>query len=640
MGCNTSTMSSEWNSEEDASQIDENSSPPSITSVIKTLILLIEGQFKESKNNGLTLDFLETAILLCYHFQTILQYQPRKRKYIEETLTQHFKKHKTVEIFCKLCAEILESGNSSEYTGIPTQLIEHVSYLLQFLMHCSDCNFELSSIISQQNNFLHTVTKKLQQWKIPHLKDIEMESEEESGILGSLCGVLHNITMFEDNVPKVRAVNCIEAVKPYLESKDNTIRLLCLATLADLVNESESEMIKSNDEIIEFLMRTISMAIDTDNRASWSLMELSRIVRQVARNDNNKRTVVQHGAVPLLMRINKSGNIEEQREAVRAIWTLSFDKQNKTEMIEKKEWNVIETLEKMSQSSDETVKKISKQALWTMKDQQNTSQTLEKSEDKEGDSRHIMISYNWGHQTMIKDIRDFLKKSGIKVWMDVDDMQGSTIEAMAKAVEQADIILLCYSFKYKNSDNCRAEAEYAFQLKKKIVPLKLEMNYKPDGWLGFIIGTKLFYDFSGKYPFEKKVNELVRELQEVVASSSNELVEVPKQVDILTNDHQPIVKSELPVTSGEKPKEDRSDVINIVKKWTPEQVEKWLDNNNLPKNLFVGLRGKDVAFFRLLADKSHDTFYQSIREQLNITDIKSMADFLFALDDLDSSSSL
>lgn len=113
MGCNTSSLSSEWNSEEDASHLDENSSPQSFTSVIQTLILLIEGHFKRFKNNGLTMDFWETAILLCYHFQSILQYQPRKRKYIEETLTQHFKKHKTVENFCKLCAEILESGNSS-----------------------------------------------------------------------------------------------------------------------------------------------------------------------------------------------------------------------------------------------------------------------------------------------------------------------------------------------------------------------------------------------------------------------------------------------------------------------------------------------------------------------------------------------
>ena len=67
-----------------------------------------------------------------------------------------------------------------------------------------------------------------------------------------------------------------------------------------------------------------------------------------------------------------------------------------------------------------------------------------------------MISYNWGHQPIVKQICSNLRKNGIKVWMDVDDMQGSTLQAMASAVEKADIVLVCYSHKYKNSDNCRA----------------------------------------------------------------------------------------------------------------------------------------------------------------------------------------
>ena len=40
----------------------------------------------------------------------------------------------------------------------------------------------------------------------------------------------------------------------------------------------------------------------------------------------------------------------------------------------------------------------------------------------------------------------------------------------------------------------------------------MEGVYKADGWLGFIIGTKLFFDFSGKYPFEVKVEGLVKEI--------------------------------------------------------------------------------------------------------------------------------
>ncbi len=56
------------------------------------------------------------------------------------------------------------------------------------------------------------------------------------------------------------------------------------------------------------------------------------------------------------------------------------------------------------------------------------------------------------------------------------------------------------------------EAEYAFSLQKTIVPLVMQLNYKPDGWLGMIKGTKLFFEFSGKYEYEPKVNDLMKEL--------------------------------------------------------------------------------------------------------------------------------
>ena len=60
-------------------------------------------------------------------------------------------------------------------------------------------------------------------------------------------------------------------------------------------------------------------------------------------------------------------------EAVRVIWTLSFDKENRSEMVDKKDWAVIETLEKLTQSPDDEVRKISKKALWTIQDRGNTN---------------------------------------------------------------------------------------------------------------------------------------------------------------------------------------------------------------------------------------------------------------------------
>ena len=47
------------------------------------------------------------------------------------------------------------------------------------------------------------------------------------------------------------------------------------------------------------------------------------------------------------------------------------------------------------------------------------------------------------------------KADGYRVWLDVDQMGGSTLEAMAGAVEEAAVVLIGLSEKYKMSPNCR-----------------------------------------------------------------------------------------------------------------------------------------------------------------------------------------
>ena len=56
------------------------------------------------------------------------------------------------------------------------------------------------------------------------------------------------------------------------------------------------------------------------------------------------------------------------------------------------------------------------------------------------------------------------------------------------------------------------EAEYAFTLHKDIVPLMMESNYRPDGWLGIIMGSKLWIDFSSGQNISDSVEKLKKEL--------------------------------------------------------------------------------------------------------------------------------
>lgn len=59
---------------------------------------------------------------------------------------------------------------------------------------------------------------------------------------------------------------------------------------------------------------------------------------------------------------------------------------------------------------------------------------------------------------------------------------------------------------------CRTEAEYAFQQRKKIVPLIMESGYRPTGWLGALIGTRLYFDLSDAKSIPSKAPGLFKEL--------------------------------------------------------------------------------------------------------------------------------
>lgn len=82
--------------------------------------------------------------------------------------------------------------------------------------------------------------------------------------------------------------------------------------------------------------------------------------------------------------------------------------------------------------------------------------------------------------------------------------------------------LVCDQCLMRNLLCLMIEAEYAFQKKKLIIPLKLERGYEPDGWLGFICGTKVFFEFTDKYPFEEKMTSLLKEIACVLKQSLTE----------------------------------------------------------------------------------------------------------------------
>ena len=142
-----------------------------------------------------------------------------------------------------------------------------------------------------------------------------------------------------------------------------------------------------------------------------------------------------------------------------------------------------------------------------------------------------------------------------------------TLAAMAEAVEKSDIIIMFMSERYKDSRSCRSgnplceslllqenyaicsffmlfasilrydmlfkfinqycwlislflslsvikEAEYAYKLDKKVIPILVEDGYNPDGWLGILQGTKLYYKCCTDAQIQKQMPEIVRAIKE------------------------------------------------------------------------------------------------------------------------------
>lgn len=92
----------------------------------------------------------------------------------------------------------------------------------------------------------------------------------------------------------------------------------------------------------------------------------------------------------------------------------------------------------------------------------------------------------------------------------------------SNCVHSKSLCVRCDSFHF-------AEAEYAFQRRKLIIPLKMQRGYEADGWLGFIVGTKLYYEFSGQYSFESRAQNLLKELKMKLKGSQPALAD---EVDV------------------------------------------------------------------------------------------------------------
>jgi transcriptional regulator NrdR family protein len=208
----------------------------------------------------------------------------------------------------------------------------------------------------------------------------------------------------------------------------------------------------------------------------------------------------------ILRKIVFHGNDTEQEYAFKVLNQLCFDKCIAADILNDKDLLKLMNEIIINKTNQNNLVKTVNGILWLI----NKKEEKEIKSDNIG--KHIFISYNSESRSICLNIKTFLESIGFKCWIDVENIHGSSIDAMAKGIETASCVLICMTEKYKESNNCRMEAEYTLQKQKPFVPLILQKSFHPDGWLGFMLGSKIYIDYT-KYSFEECSSRLQKELK-------------------------------------------------------------------------------------------------------------------------------
>ncbi len=220
-----------------------------------------------------------------------------------------------------------------------------------------------------------------------------------------------------------------------------------------------------------------------------------------------------------------------------------------------------------------------------------------------------MISFNLADKELCLKIKENLEEFGLKVWIDMKDKHEPNLDAMATAIENSFCVLICVSEKYRQSINCQAEAQYAFHMKKMIIPLIMQNGYElVQGWLGIIMTKKICVNFT-----KNGLDECFKQLRHEIKMGQINFNE--KNENQMNND----AKNEIS-TLG----------------WTHDDVNEWFSKNELSQEILNYLRPcTGIVLNQVYEMKCNapEFYYQSLSKTDNIS-MSSISLFTFHLNKL------
>ncbi|KAK7464062.1 hypothetical protein BaRGS_00037950 [Batillaria attramentaria] len=438
-------------------------------------------------------------------------------------LAENLVKSRSIQIICRVTREEIQSQNTS---GV-------LLTCLTILWNYTNTSASVSQVVladSQLVKLLLTSLKELTQDNLRWPPDI----------LRRFTQIIDSLSRHPDCIHVLRKLGAYQCLVPLVNPPSDmgdaaaVTKLCALSALANMANDKEVASLTATLDLVRFLLQKIAQAFTNVQLSDdgWFVTELMGVVRQLSKNDDTSKRFVQEGVLKLLLTGLQSHIDDLKYVCIETALLLCLVEDNTPAFLEL--GNLLDAIVDVGRNGNEACRRTARSILWQLRGKllrtprlhryanefPNKEQELPQYGSGSGSGqtkvpvtrtreRHVMLSYQWDDQPVVRKVCEKLREHGFQVWMDLDNMAGSIVQCMAEGVENAFVVIICMSQKYKDSINCRQEASYAHVKKKEIIPLKMQDSLELDGWLGLIVAGKLFYDFSGKEPFEEVIKALI-----------------------------------------------------------------------------------------------------------------------------------
>ncbi|CAF2089450.1 unnamed protein product [Rotaria magnacalcarata] len=362
---------------------------------------------------------------------------------------------------------------------------------------------------------------------------------------------------------------------------NDELAICCYAVLCEILTDEELKDLKISDSICNYFLQMLE-GIWNKTEKKYEQVPITILLKgfqTLSKNDSMQQETAVSNKIYLLIEM-----CDEYPIVYDIIWAFSFNIDIQQQLRSNAPF-MSKLIQLAKQSENEQMRKTIDGILWNLDINHENRPITDKQNTKVFD---IMISYSHKEKALCKQIYDELIKAGYRVWIDFDQMHGNVMDAMAQAIEQSNTVIICMSEQYRKSNYCRAEAQYAFQRERKIVPILLQKQYKPDGWLLFIIGQLLYVDFN-KYEFPRAMQMLHKELKVESVVETHTAPVRPKEDTVVAHSTAHISPPEISIPSI---------VSENILEWTQAQVQDWLLGHNLRQlsRLFTDCDGRSLVY--------------------------------------------